>query len=106
MEVTIMTHKLTKEEQIIEDNIEGFKSVTGEKRKQIENIIDTARKNKAISMRMSSFDLNLLKEKAQREGMPYQTLLNTVIHKYVTNQLIDKNEVIKTIKIMQSKEAI
>ncbi|SIQ44596.1 Predicted DNA binding protein, CopG/RHH family [Alkalispirochaeta americana] len=101
-----MNHKLTKEEQIIEDNIENFKSVSEEKRKRIENIIDTTRRNKAISMRMSSFDLDLLKEKAQQEGMPYQTLLNTIIHKYVTNQLIDKNEVIKTIRIMKSKEVI
>jgi len=101
-----MNHKLTKEEQIIEDNLETYKSVSGEKRNRIESIIETTRKNKAISMRMSSFDLDLLKEKAQREGMPYQTLLNTIVHKYVTNQLVDKNEVIKTITMMKEKEAI
>lgn len=101
-----MNHKLTKEEQIIEDNLENYKSVSGEKRNRIESIIEKTRKNKAISMRMSSFDLDLLKEKAQREGMPYQTLLNTIVHKYVTNQLVDKNEVIKTITMMKEKEAI
>ena len=101
-----MNHKLTKEEQIIEDNLENYKSVSGEKRNRIESIIKATRKNKAISMRMSSFDLDLLKEKAQREGMPYQTLLNTIVHKYVTNQLVDRNEVIKTITMMKEKEAI
>lgn len=101
-----MNHKLTKEEQIIEDNLENYKSVSGERRNRIESIIEATRKNKAISLRMSSFDLDLLKEKAQREGMPYQTLLNTIVHKYVTNQLVDRNEVIKTITMMKEKEAI
>ncbi|WP_052507109.1 CopG family antitoxin [Desulfonatronovibrio magnus] len=72
----------------------------------IESIIEKTKKNKAISMRMSAFDLELLKQKAQREGMPYQTLLNTIVHKYVTNQLVDKNEVIKTITMMKENEAI
>ncbi|WP_045211868.1 CopG family antitoxin [Desulfonatronovibrio magnus] len=101
-----MNHKLTSEEQIIEDNLDNFKSVSDEKRSHIESIIETTKKNKAISMRMSAFDLELLKQKAQREGMPYQTLLNTIVHKYVTNQLVDKNEVIKTITMMKENEAI
>lgn len=101
-----MNHNLNSEEQIIEDNLENFESVSDEKRNRIESIIETTKKNKAISMRMSAFDLDLLKEKAQREGMPYQTLLNTIVHKYVTNQLVDKNEVIKTITMMKGREAI
>lgn len=101
-----MNHKLTSEEQIVEDNLENFKSVSDEKRNRIETIIETTKKNKAISMRISAFDLDLLKEKAKREGMPYQTLLNTIVHKYVTNQLVDKNEVIKTITMLKEKEAM
>lgn len=101
-----MNHKLTSEEQIVEDNLENFKSVSDEKRNRIESIIETTKKNKAISMRISAFDLDLLKEKAKREGMPYQTLLNTIVHKYVTNQLVDKNEVIKTITMLKEKEAM
>jgi predicted DNA binding CopG/RHH family protein len=52
-------------------------------------------------MRISSFDLDLLKKRAQKEGMPYQTLINAILHKYVTNQLLEKDEAIKTLRLMQ-----
>jgi len=38
-------------------------------------------------------DLEKLKAKALEEGMPYQPLLNSVLHKYMTGQLIDKNRI-------------
>lgn len=40
------------------------------------------RKNNRINIRLSGVDLNLLKRKAVQEGMPYQTLIASVLHKF------------------------
>jgi len=41
-------------------------------------------KRQKISLRIPRKDLELLKAKAQREGMPYQTLINSILHKEVS----------------------
>ena len=55
---------------------------------------------------MSSFDLSRVKEIAAEQGMPYQTLINTVVHKYVTNQLYEKDEVLKTLRAVKEAGAL
>jgi len=47
----------------------------------------TALKDKRINIRLSSTDLRDIQARALREGMPYQTLIASVLHKYVTGQL-------------------
>lgn len=42
---------------------------------------DTTAKNKTISIRISAVDLMKLKAKAVQEGMPYQTLISSSIHR-------------------------
>ena len=98
-------NNLTNEEKQIENNIDSLVSVSGKKRERIESILAKAKKNKAISLRIAEYDLEKLKEKAASDGIPYQTLINTVLHKYITNQLLDKNEVLKSIQILRNKEA-
>ena len=94
-------HSLSPEEQAIENAAEQFEPVASEKKEEIEHIIDNMRKNRAISMRISSFDLDLLKKRAQKEGVPYQTLINAIIHKYVTNQLLEKDEALKVLHLIR-----
>ena len=50
-------------------------------------------KRKAINIKVLESDLEKLKSKALEEGMPYQTLLNSVIHKYITGQLVEKGRI-------------
>jgi len=50
-------------------------------------------KRKAINIKVLESDLEKLKAKALEEGMPYQTLLNSVLHKYLTGQLVDKERI-------------
>jgi predicted DNA binding CopG/RHH family protein len=76
----------------IEETADQLRPVSDEKRKKIEGILNRARKNQAISLRVSEFDLEMIKRRAEAEGLPYQTLINTVLHKYVTDQLYDKRE--------------
>ena len=99
-------NNLTNEEKEIENNIDSLVSVSGKKRERIDSILAKAKKNKAISLRISEYDLEKLKEKAASDGIPYQTLINTVLHKYITNQLLEKNEVLKSIQVLRNKEAI
>lgn len=51
---------------------------------------NTLVKDKRINIRMSSKDIDLLQTLAFREGIPYQTLLSSIIHKYVSGYLVEK----------------
>ena len=98
--------ELTEEEKQIESEIEQYKSVSAEKKKKIEKIIDQTKKNKAISLRINNYDLEKIKEKAEKEGIPYQTLITNILHKYISDQLYDKDQVFKTIKLLKKEKAI
>ncbi len=47
----------------------------------------TAIKEKRVNIRLSSVDLRDLQARALEEGIPYQTLIASVLHKYVTGRL-------------------
>ena len=50
----------------------------------------TATKDRRVNIRLSSGDLNDIQVRALEEGMPYQTLIASVLHKYVTGKLADR----------------
>ena len=97
---------LTSEEQQIEDRADDLVSVGPEKREQIERILDTARKSRPISLRLSEQDLEMTKQRAFKEGMPYQTLISSIVHKYVTDQLVETEEVRKALGRAVGKDSI
>ncbi len=97
-----MNIKLDKYEQEIENNIDRYKSVNKNKKSQIDTIISNANEKKSISLRLKANDLEQLKIKAESEGLSYQTLLSSVIHKFVTDQLIDKRSLIKSFKSFEN----
>lgn len=45
---------------------------------------------KQISARLSVHDLAKLKAKAMEKGIPYQTLLGSIVHQYVEGRLVEK----------------
>ncbi len=47
---------------------------------------NTLKKDKRINIRINSNDLLELKRKAMHEGIPYQTLISSILHKYVNNK--------------------
>jgi predicted DNA binding CopG/RHH family protein len=51
---------------------------------------NTLKKDKRVNLRMSSKDLEAIKTFAVEEGLPYQTLMSSVLHKFITGRLIDK----------------
>jgi predicted DNA binding CopG/RHH family protein len=54
----------------------------------------TAVKDRRVNIRLSSIDLSDIQVKALEEGMPYQTLIASVLHKYVSGRLVEKPNLI------------
>jgi len=54
---------------------------------------NTLQKDKRINIRMSSKDLDQVQVIAVQEGIPYQTLVSSIIHKYVSGYLIERKKV-------------
>jgi len=54
----------------------------------------TAIKDKRVNIRLSSGDLSDLQVRALQEGVPYQTLIASIVHKYVTGRLAEKADVV------------
>ena len=95
--------KLDPFEKEIESHIDEFVPITGEKRRSIEAILERSRKTKNINIRISEPDLTRLKKKAEEEGMPYQTLISSVLHKYITERLVDEKEVLKSLQLLAKR---
>ncbi len=87
--------KLTEEEKDILDSVErgewkrapNFKS---ESKRFQEAALATLRKDKRVNIRMSERDLIRFKKKALEEGLPYQTLISSILHKYVNGRFVEK----------------
>ena len=85
--------KLLKDEKEILKDFEAgeFESViTPKRRKAVQaSAEETFKKDKRINIRISSRDLESLQRRALEEGIPYQTLVSSVLHKYVSGSLRD-----------------
>lgn len=51
---------------------------------------NTLQKDKRINIRMSSADLDRVRVIATQQGIPYQTLISSIIHKYVSGYLKER----------------
>ena len=51
----------------------------------------TGIKDKRVNIRLSSVDLTDIQVKAMEEGVPYQTLITSVLHKYVNGRLVERS---------------
>ena len=59
------------------------KDQKGAKRNAVETAKRYMRKDARINIRLSLADLEMLKRRAVEEGLPYQTMIASVLHKYV-----------------------
>ena len=50
----------------------------------------TFKKDKRVNIRISTKNLEALQQKALEEGIPYQTLISSVLHKYVNGRLVEQ----------------
>ncbi len=87
-----MKFKLTKKEKELESSInkDEWKPVAN-KTLILKKLKSAAKnsllKNKRMNIRIASRDMQLLKTKAFEIGIPYQTLVTSVLHQYVTGKL-------------------
>ncbi len=73
--------KLSKEEQEIEDAAEEFVPVPREEFEMIKRALEARRKNAVLNLRINSNDLALIKDKAKKLGVKYQTFITEILHK-------------------------
>lgn len=85
--------KLDSEEQ---DLLEAYESgefesdLNDDRRNYVVKAAETTfKKDKRINIRISSRDLEALQRRALEEGLPYQSLVSSVLHKYVSGGLKD-----------------
>jgi predicted DNA binding CopG/RHH family protein len=55
----------------------------------------TGLKDQRINIRLSSSDLQALRTRALQEGIPYQTLISSVLHKYVSGTLQERKDMVR-----------
>ena len=93
--------KLDKYEQEIEDSIDDYKPISSEEKRQISSIIKKAKEKKSVSLRVNAHDLTLIKQRAEKEGIPYQTLISSILHKYINDQLVDQSSILKSVQLLK-----
>ena len=87
--------RLTPEEQSLLDSVERGEwqrvpDFPQESARYRETARATLREDKRGNIRMSERDLVRLQKTAAQEGLPYQTLISSVLHKYINGRLVEK----------------
>ena len=89
-----MKTKLTTEEKKILDSFEKGEwvptsNLSGKKKELMRYARNTLKKDKRLNIRISERDLLELQRKAVREGLPYQTFVSSILHKFVNGTLVE-----------------
>jgi len=84
------------EQEILKD-FESGEFVSVKNSEQVMQLAQQAARNyivrdNRVNVRISGADLNMIKKTAVEEGLPYQTLLASIIHKFVSGRLVDKEK--------------
>jgi len=87
-----MRQRLTEEEREI---LEAFEAGTLHRAEDADTELGSAQaaarntfnKSRRVNLRMTERDFLLAHSRAREEGIPYQTLLSSVIHKYLSGRL-------------------
>jgi len=66
------------------------KNLEAEKEKAVKAARNTLKKDKRINLRLTEKDYHQIQIKAIEEGIPYQTLISSLIHKYLNGSLTVK----------------
>jgi predicted DNA binding CopG/RHH family protein len=93
-------------EKRIESSIDTYVPMTAVKRRAVDGILEATRKTKNINIRINELDLANLRKSAEEEGIPYQTLISSVLHKYLAGRLVDEKHVRKSIELLSRRERV
>ena len=89
------TMKLDKEEQAILASVEAgewqpVEDLESRKKLYQEAAKATFRKDSRVNIRLPQRDVAAIKVKAMEEGIPYQTMMASILHKYISGRLSEK----------------
>jgi len=95
--------KLDKEEKDLVDSYErgewkSVKNLKEEIEKHRGYARQTLKKDKRVNIRISSMVLDEIQIRAIEDGMPYQTLISSILYRFVTGRLIEKPRSNKSLK--------
>ena len=90
--------RLTRYERRIEESLEAYAPASEAEKK---HILQAAAKTKTISLRINETVLESIKRKAADEGLPYQTLISSVLFKFSSNRLIDEIAIRKAVEALK-----
>ena len=87
--------RLSREERELRDSVERgewrtVRGARGQAARYRTYARDTFRKDQRINIRISGKDLEAIKKRALEEGLPYQTLISSLLHKYASGRLLDR----------------
>lgn len=88
------------EERISKDYEKGHLKSVAPSKAELKSFKEAARatliKNRRVNVRLSSPDLMDIQTRAAEEGVPYQTLIASVLHKFVTGRFMEKSSRLTT----------
>jgi predicted DNA binding CopG/RHH family protein len=92
-----MAIKLNKEEKELLKSFEqgdwvAVNNLPRRKKELMEYARNTLKKDKRLNIRISEKDLIELQRKALREGLPYQTYVSSILHKYLSGALVESKK--------------
>jgi predicted DNA binding CopG/RHH family protein len=73
------------------DEWQSVKGKEAESRRYREYVHATFKKDRRVNIRISSKDLEALQKRAPEEGIPYQTLIASILHKYAGGLLVERD---------------
>ncbi len=84
--------RITEEERAIIDYVENqdpksVSNLSAEMNRYKNMALQQMTKKKAISLRLLENDIELIKARALSHGIPYQTLLSSIVHQYATGKI-------------------
>ncbi len=77
-------------ESIEREEWKPVKNANREKDKAIEAARNTLKKDKRINLRLTQKDYQQIQIKAIEEGLPYQSLIASIVHKYLNGKLTSR----------------
>lgn len=78
-------------ESIEREEWQPVENINHEKKKAIAAARNTLKKDKRINLRLTQKDYHQIQIKAIEEGIPYQTLISSIVHKYINGLLTPKS---------------
>jgi predicted DNA binding CopG/RHH family protein len=84
--------KLEPKEKELLDSVErgewrSVRGLKGERKRYSRYAAATVRKDRRVNIRISTKDLEAIQKRAVEEGLPYQTLIASLLHKFVSGRL-------------------